>query len=899
MKLHPTAILVVSAGLLLAASSSTHAYEVPGIEAFFGASNIVATTGNGRLTAAVSAEGAISVLSWPSPTYFDHIQYVASNDLDARTQPRMGALEGMGIEAGVLIERASGERTLRWLTSSEWDTTVEYSSVVSTVVVTTYTGVDGVQVEQIDVVDDGRDVLYRDYTVTVPAEVDVASAWIVGYSNLSPSQTKLREMPIADFAIEQHQDFAAVWDEALGGIVHFHPADNGTIDSPLQLALKADNMRRDFGPLDGLLASSPTAEEVQGIASALDEDFAPGVYIAHASIPEPDQFQVGFDETDVCQQIDSLADNIAVQLDAGANPGFTIPSAVINILRCGTFQPLETPRKENGWTYTALDARLDAADGTLSGSRVAVAQVNTALRVPLELTDGVGRATLLYAFGETRAAAGDVLQQARAGAADARQRVEASDAAWASTLILPDVEEKYQAFLIRSLLSLRAGTDAQSGAIVASVSRQPSYHVDWPRDGVFFNVALDLAGKHALVEKRLQFYADTIRTEPSRATTIINVPPPGWPQDENADEFPAGSWEMNYYGDGVRSGNIRLEIDNTALVVWNFVQHAGWLDDEEARLAYLTRFWPTIEFAADWLAEWRDPETGLIWPSNEDDHIEYTQGMQGSATTFLALEAAAMAATALGHDAAAERYIARARELHSAILEHLWDGERLVSQPPWSELPVGRPTAWIGWPVKLLPADDPRLVREIRDGLERHVANVRGENPRGQYPTKVAISAALMFPGEPEADLAAEIAQTLAVEIATPDTQMLGEVFATQDDDGDGTFDRWMNLQGNPHLWSQVLVYITARAVHSPGDFDRYRRVLPEVDVRPSGPTEMEPTGSTDAGDAGAADSDVRAEPSLADSQLRGSGCQCSTTEGRTPGWFWLLGLLLWRKRRR
>ena len=90
---------------------------------------------------------------------------------------------------------------------------------------------------------------------------------------------------------------------------------------------------------------------------------------------------------------------------------------------------------------------------------------------------------------------------------------------------------------------------------------------------------------------------------------------------------------MNYYADGEIGGNLRLEIDETALLVWSFVSHAGWLDGS-ARTAYLARMWPTVKAAADFLAGWKDPANGLVWPANEDDNNPFTQGLQGAITVF-------------------------------------------------------------------------------------------------------------------------------------------------------------------------------------------------------------------------------------------------------------------------
>jgi hypothetical protein len=63
-------------------------------------------------------------------------------------------------------------------------------------------------------------------------------------------------------------------------------------------------------------------------------------------------------------------------------------------------------------------------------------------------------------------------------------------------------------FVRRALLSIRQGTDRATGAIVASISEQPAYHLDWPRDGAFLSLLLDAVGRTADVERHNRFYRD-------------------------------------------------------------------------------------------------------------------------------------------------------------------------------------------------------------------------------------------------------------------------------------------------------------------------------------------------------------------------------------------------------
>jgi MYXO-CTERM domain-containing protein len=316
---------------------------------------------------------------------------------------------------------------------------------------------------------------------------------------------------------------------------------------------------------------------------------------------------------------------------------------------------------------------------------------------------------------------------------------------------------------------------------------------------------------------------------------------------------------MSYYADGLIGGNLRLEIDNTALLVWSYVNHAGHLSEPE-RGAYIARVWPTVKQAADFLAGWRDPMTKLVWPANEDDNAPYTQGLQGAGTVFGALRAAAMLARAHGDEASVSAWIARAAELRGAILDKLYvPGTGFVDSMPGTAgfnpaFPTGGPSSWLVWPEHLLDFGDARLQAEIKRNLAVQLDKVRGKGEGGGYVSKVAVSGALALPPGPDRDSALEVAERLARDIGDPDTRYLGEDFINVDVNGDGVADRRVNAVATPHLWAATLVYLIAMAYYAPELFDRYQSALPAVSI-PGDVTPPKPPGTgcgCAAGGAGA-----------------------------------------------
>jgi hypothetical protein len=898
LRLRAASICALAALVLSSQALSSQAYadelpyEPPFIELGLGATNIEATLGNTGLTAGVSQDGDLTMISWPSPSYFDHMHYMTTNAPDARQRPRFGADERMGAFAGLAFVR-EGESTLEvsFFRDADWQATTTFTAEDSGVVETIFENATlGITVRQIDLVPYEHDVFIRRFLVERDAGSPVDTASIIAYSNLSPNLSKVPQVPLLDALIDHKNDYLAVWQEAKKAVMHFHPGDTGIAT---EIGAILSPLDRDFGVLGALLEEQTPdttpidTDELDQLAANLDDNYAEGVYIAISSSPQPVEFQIGEDTTDSCTLIDELADNVIALEERFPDRSLPAPPSIANVVRCGDFDPVGYPRTQNNWTYSAEDALTDAQDGTLSGNRLAGGQVNTAIKFPLTFEGDQAEATLVYAFGATDQAAHDELEWVRNQDIQAVQDgVASKDKAFIDGLWIPEeITGEMRNFVKRTFLNMRVGTDRQTGAIVASVSRQPSYQLDWPRDGAFFNIALDLSGQHELVTKRMRFYSDTIRDQPASALPLVNEPVPGWPNDPRRRDYPADSWEMNYYADGMTGGNIRLEIDNTALLVWAYVYHIGHLEGQ-AREDYIAQEWPTIERATEWLHSWRDPETGLNWYANEDDHAAYTQGLQGSSTTYGALVGAARVAKYLGEDDLADKWLHRAGELKAATIKYMHvEGEGFRGHPDPDEPGAGSPH-WLIWPSHMFPHGDARVAPQISAGLTKHLADVSGETDGGQYPTKVAISAALALPDGEERDKALEIATKLATEIANPNTYTIGEHYSAIDSDDDGEWDDgWVNGVSTPHLWSMALVYLTAVAYHHPDKFDAYDDVLPQVVV-----PEVEPPSGSGEDAGGDAGSDVGVDVGVDAGDVGQpqeepveDGCGCGTTGGGVP----------------
>lgn len=883
----PRALAALTVALLLFLPwNQSRAHGIDLIEHILGATNIHAISGAGTLTIGVSREGDLTVLTWPSPSYADQLNYVTSNDEDAREQPRFGASEGMGAFGGlVYTTEEGGELRVSWFRDDDWSHEIGYLSQRSSVITTTFTHEDlGLNVVQTDLVDETNDVWVRRYEVSKAPASPVHQAWVMLYANLAPTLSRVPMIPLADWAMEPRNDYAALFDDEAGLIVHFHPGDTGVIDELGDVVIPEGKR---YGPIGEALteAGGVSGERVDSLLATLDEDYAPGVYLALGSAPAPDGWQVGFDETDLCSVLDVLSDNFLSLGDRYPEMNLGSYSMYADLIRCPTDDhPGLVISEEQGWEVTAADALADAADGELSGSRVAAGHVNETLRVPVEFVEVgdelVGEVVFYLGAGSTSADARAALESVRGGPVG-ELVTSTTDAheSWVSALALPDapgIDPLLVDFSARTLLNLRVGMDRETSAIVASISRQPPYGEDWPRDGAFFNTALDVAGLHDDVDARMRFYAEIQRDEEAEPG-LIDGPGPGFPDDQDNHNYPADAWEMNYYADGMVGGNIRWEIDNTALIVWSFVAHAGYIEDDSDRLTYLEEVYPNIERAADLLVYWRDDSNYLPWPAHEDDNLAFTQGLQGAGTTFGALRASAMAARELGNDDDAARWEQRAAEIRWAIETHLYDEEygfqEGVTENPGSA--AGGASSWLAWPAMAFGPDDARMLDQLSLNMDYVLAAFDPDSEGGAYLTKAALATALIHTDEAERERALELAVAMVEQVADGQTLFLGEVFAAVDDDGDGIFDGYDNRVSTPHLWAATLVYLTLMAYYHPERFDPHEELLPAAEI----PEEVEPPVTEDAGpdagpDAGDAGPDADQESDVP-LDAHGGGCSC------------------------
>lgn len=305
----------------------------------------------------------------------------------------------------------------------------------------------------------------------------------------------------------------------------------------------------------------------------------------------------------------------------------------------------------------------DAEDGRLEGHPISQGSVDSAIGFDLKLPAG-GTETLYcwiaigVGFDSARAVHGLVVAQGP------ERLLQETATFWRSWVAKEDrnlgcLPPELAAFFRRSVLVVRTQVDNRGGILAANDSdilrhNRDHYSYVWPRDGALVAYALDQAGYHALTARFFRFCERAI----SSAGFL-------WHK-----YHPNGSVGSSWHP-WVPKAEFVLPVqeDETASVLWALGHHYRRSRDIE----FVDSLFPTlIEPAAEFLMDYRDPETGLPRPSW--DLWEERQGVftYTTASVWAGLQAAASLGDLFG-DPAAARWREAAESMREAALSRLYD----------------------------------------------------------------------------------------------------------------------------------------------------------------------------------------------------------------------------------
>ena len=414
------------------------------------------------------------------------------------------------------------------------------------------------------------------------------------------------------------------------------------------------------------------------------------------------------------------------------------------------------------------DAYRDAMNGSLSKSPIAFGSVDSAMTFPLKK-----ELTIYLAVGKNRYKGKCLIEESKSiGYISNLNRTISWWKNWISIANLPyKSPPKILNLTKRSLITIRMGYDSDTGAIVASPSKQAPYSEDWPRDGSFINYALDLAGYYNMTEKHNLFYCKVQKQ--------------------------SGRWSMCYYSDGEAGGPIPFEIDQVGFAIWSLFEHYKFTKD----LYYLKMVYPSIKRAANLLTLWKDPKTGLPLPANEDDNPRFRQTIRGASPVLLGIREAIEAGKLVGENSNLIRlWTNRERELENAIDKFLWNGKN------YGDATGGGST--LIWPLQFKSFENPRMKIQESYIYKSIINEKNSEKGNYGYVGREIVSLSFVWKNREETK---ELLNWF-YNISTDGTHLFGERYKVEITNDDNI--NYINYIAVPHLWTHALFYISAMFVY-------------------------------------------------------------------------------------
>jgi hypothetical protein len=357
----------------------------------------------------------------------------------------------------------------------------------------------------------------------------------------------------------------------------------------------------------------------------------------------------------------------------------------------GVFLALAATQPLTGWQVGAdrrgrrvsakapVGGREDAQDGRLEQNSLFVGPVDAALHIELDRSGKRSKnkhqITLLTAIADNAQKAADMVAQARrlGGKALAQQAITAEERRQAKIRIPQKASHEEKRVARRSIQNLFVGRDSDTGAIVAAPTRQPFYACDWPRDGAFYDLALDLAGLSPLVDKHLDFYRKTQRQKALSfsPTWLINLRLPWYK--------PRGHWYANMNTDGSPGffKIIPIEIDETSLMVWDIWRHEQFVREEDKE-NYRKQYRETVQRAMAAIMPYVDSKRGWTRKIMEDDNHQISATLHGASAVLTALSSGADMARRWKFRAEQRKAWSKAaKALRNGMLERVQDPKTL------------------------------------------------------------------------------------------------------------------------------------------------------------------------------------------------------------------------------
>jgi hypothetical protein len=232
----------------------------------YGPTDIGATVGNQRLSVAVNPQGTLSVLRWPSPSYYEQLKYFTVD----RDKPRLGLNPNEGALSGLHLWLRGGQQATVWL--RDLAVTQRYASEDSDTVVTRFRSRRyRLTLEIDDVVPQGTDVLMRRHVLRLSRRSPVRRARLIAFANLNPTASKRPYLPTQDWCEEVRGTDVARYDPAGDAIVYGISELDQSLPAQRSVAVAIGASRRSDGHQVGADRYTGHPSTIDGPQSAYDD----------------------------------------------------------------------------------------------------------------------------------------------------------------------------------------------------------------------------------------------------------------------------------------------------------------------------------------------------------------------------------------------------------------------------------------------------------------------------------------------------------------------------------------------------------------------------------------------------------------------------------------------------
>jgi len=257
-----SSLLALTAPAAVSHAQTTTCQTQSGTPENFGPTDISAASGNQRMSVGLNPDATVTVLKWPSPSYYDQIKYRTTD----RSEPRFGALPNEGAFLGLGYRKGKRPWSFDWL--RRWRSRQRFADDDSDEVVTVFRKPShGLRVVVRDVVAHNQDVLTRSVSVTRTKRSRVTRARVISFANFNPVFSKDQNSPNDDWCTEQNNDAGASYRRRADAVVH---SRQGTDQSTGEASAAALVMGFK-GRSDGHQIGVDTYETGTGEVSAYDD----------------------------------------------------------------------------------------------------------------------------------------------------------------------------------------------------------------------------------------------------------------------------------------------------------------------------------------------------------------------------------------------------------------------------------------------------------------------------------------------------------------------------------------------------------------------------------------------------------------------------------------------------